>query len=57
VLNSPSLVALGVLLTVVAAAAVFVSRQTGIAPSAVTGAGAGVALLGFATWAAVSVIA
>ena len=55
VLNSPSLVALGVLLTVVAAAAVFVSRQTGIAPSAVTGAGAGVALLDFASWAAVSV--
>ena len=57
VLKSPSLVALGVLLTVVAAAAVFVSRQTGIAASAVAGAGAGVALLGFASWAAVSVIA
>jgi hypothetical protein len=57
VLKSPSLVALGALLTVIAVAAVLVSRRTGVAPSAVTGAGAGVALLGFAGWAAVSAIA
>jgi hypothetical protein len=57
VLKSPSLVVLGALLTVVAVAAVFVSRHTGVALSAITGAGAGVALLGFASWAAVSAIA
>jgi hypothetical protein len=57
VLKSPSLVALGVLLAVVAVAAVVVSRRTGVVPSAVTGAGAGAALLGFAGWAAVSAIA
>jgi hypothetical protein len=56
VLKSPSLVALGALLTVVAVAAVFVSRHTGVAPGAITGAGAGVALLGFASWAAASAI-
>jgi hypothetical protein len=57
VLKSPSLLALGALLTVLAIAAVLVSRHTGVAPSAITGAGAGVALLGFASWAAVSAIA
>jgi hypothetical protein len=57
VLHSPSLVALGALLTVVAIAAVLVSRHTGAAPSAIAGAGAGAALLGFASWAAVSAIA
>jgi hypothetical protein len=50
-------VALGALLTAVAVVAVLVSRRTGVAPSAITGAGAGMALLGFATWAGVSVIA
>lgn len=54
--KSPSLVALGALLTVVAVAAVLVSRRTGVTPSAITGAGAGMALLGFAIWAAVSSI-
>ena len=41
----------------VAAAAVVVSRRSDLAPSAVTGAGAGVALLGYAIWGAVSAIA
>jgi hypothetical protein len=50
VLKSPSLVALGALLTVVAVAAVLISRHTGVAPSAITGAAAGMALLGFAIW-------
>lgn len=50
VLKSPSLVALGALLTVDAVAAVLVSRRAGVAPSPVAGAGAGVALLGFAGW-------
>jgi hypothetical protein len=57
VLKSPSLIVLGALLTVVAVAAVLVSRRTGVAPSAITGVGAGVALLGFAIWGAVSAIA
>lgn len=55
-LDSPSLIALGTLLTGIAAVAVFISRRTGVAPSAITGAGAGTALLGFAGWAAVSVL-
>jgi hypothetical protein len=57
VLKSPSLVVLGALLAAVAVAAVLVSRRTGLAPSAITGLGAGVALLGFASWGAVSAIA
>jgi hypothetical protein len=57
VLQSPSLMALGALLTVVAVVAVLVSRTTAVAASAVTGAGAGPALLGFASRAAVSAIA
>ncbi|MEU8606514.1 hypothetical protein AB0C29_00695 [Actinoplanes sp. NPDC048791] len=57
VLQSPSLVALGALVTGVAVAAVLVSRTTAVATSAITGAGAGLALLGFASWAAVSAIA
>jgi hypothetical protein len=57
VLKTPSLVVLGALLTVVAVAAVLLPRRTGVAPSAISGAGAGVALLGFAIWAAVSAIA
>src|SRR5450755_546718 len=48
VLKNPSLVALGVLLVAVAVAAVVVSRRTGLAPTALAGVGAGVALLGFA---------
>jgi hypothetical protein len=57
VLKSPPLIALGALLVAVAVVAVLVSRRTGAAPSAITGAGAGTALLGFAGWAAVSVFA
>jgi hypothetical protein len=57
VLKDPSLVALGVLLVAIAVAAVVVSRRTELAPSAVTGAGAGIALLGYATWGAIAAIA
>jgi len=57
VLKSPSLIALGALLTGVAVVAVLVSRTTAVATSAITGAGAGLALLGFASWAALSAIA
>jgi hypothetical protein len=56
VLKNPPLVVLGVLLMAVAAAAVVVSRRTDFVPSAITGAGAGVALLGFAIWDAVSAV-
>jgi hypothetical protein len=44
----PSLVALGALLTTIAVAAVLTSQRTDPAPSALTGAGAGTVLLGFA---------
>lgn len=57
VLKSPSLVALGALLAGVAVGAVLVSRTTAVATSAITGAGAGLALLGFASWAELSAIA
>ncbi|MGC4795655.1 hypothetical protein ACLQ3H_16225 [Micromonospora saelicesensis] len=57
VLKSPSLVALGALLAGVVVGAVLVSRTTAVATSAITGAGAGLALLGFASWAALSAIA
>jgi hypothetical protein len=56
VLNNPSLVVLGVVLTGVAVAAVVVARRTGLASSAITGAGAGVALLGYAAWGAVAAV-
>ncbi len=56
VLKNPSLIVLGALLTAVSVAAVVVSRRSGLAPSAITGVGAGVALLGFALWSAISVI-
>lgn len=52
-LENPSLIVLGVLMVAIAVAAVAVSRRTGLAPSALTGVGAGVALLGFAVWGAV----
>ncbi len=54
VLKNPSLVALGGLMVAIAVAAVVVARRTGLAPSALTGVGAGVALLGFAGWSAVA---
>lgn len=57
VLKSPSLIVLGALLSTVAVVAVVASRRSGLAPSALTGAGAGVALLGYAAWSAASVIA
>lgn len=56
-LKNPSLIVVGVLMTAVAMTAVLVSRRTPLAPSAVTGVGAGVVLLGFAIWGAVSAIA
>jgi hypothetical protein len=56
VLKRPSLIVLGALLTAIAVAAVLVSQRTGLAPSAITGLGAGVALLGFAIWGAISAI-
>jgi hypothetical protein len=48
VLDNPLLVVLGVALTAVAVAAVLVSRRTNLAPSAIAGAGAGVALFSVA---------
>jgi hypothetical protein len=54
VLKNPSLVVLGVLMTGVAVTTVLISRRTRLAPSAVTGVGAGVVLLGFAIWGAAS---
>ncbi|MEV6520426.1 hypothetical protein AB0M43_00620 [Longispora sp. NPDC051575] len=56
VLRSPSLYALGALLTVVALASVPVSRVSGLTQSAVTGAAAGTVLFGFATWGAVAAL-
>jgi hypothetical protein len=44
-------------MTGVAGAAVLASRTTAVATSAIAGAGPGSALLGFASWAAVSTIA
>jgi hypothetical protein len=57
VLKSPPLIVLGGVLTAVAVVAVLVSRRTGLAPSAITGVGAGVTLLSYASWGAVSAIA
>jgi hypothetical protein len=57
VLKSPFLIVLGAVLAAVAIAAVAVSRRTGLLPSAVTGLGAGVALLGLAAWSAVAAVA
>jgi hypothetical protein len=57
VLKSPPLNVLGGVLTAVAVVAVLVSRRTGLAPSAITGVGAGVTLLSYASWGAVSAIA
>jgi hypothetical protein len=49
VLQNRSLVVLGALLVAVAVMAVLLSGRSALAPSAVTGVGAGVALLGFAS--------
>ncbi|MGX6601501.1 hypothetical protein ACWKSP_05100 [Micromonosporaceae bacterium Da 78-11] len=57
VLENPALVGLGVLLVAVAVAGVVVHRRTGLPASAVTGAGAGVSLLAFASWSAVAAVA
>jgi hypothetical protein len=56
VLENPSLIALGILMVAIAVAAVVASRRTGLAPSALTGVGAGVALLGCAAWGAANAI-
>jgi hypothetical protein len=56
VLENRSLIALGVLLVAIAVAAVVVAGRTNLAPSALTGAAAGVALLGYATWGAAAAI-
>jgi hypothetical protein len=57
VLKNASLIPLGVLMAAVALTAFLVSRRTSLAPSAITGAGAGVVLLGFAIWGAVAAVA
>ena len=57
VLKDPSLIALGILMVAIAVAAVVVFKRTELAPSALTGAGAGVALLSYATWGAAAAIA
>jgi hypothetical protein len=48
VLENPLLVVLGAVLTAIAVTAVLVSRRTNLAPSAIAGAGAGVALFSVA---------
>jgi hypothetical protein len=57
VLRNPSLIVLGGLLVGVAVAAVIVGRRTDLAPSAVTGVGAGAALLCFAVVGALAATA
>jgi hypothetical protein len=57
VLDHPSLITLGILMVAIAMAAVVVSRRTDVAPSALTGVGAGVSLLGYATWGAAAAVA
>jgi len=52
VLKNPSLAVLGAALTAVAVMAVLVSRRTALAPSAITGAGAGLSLISYAVWGA-----
>jgi hypothetical protein len=54
VLKNPSLAVLGAALAAVAVMAVLVSRRTAVAPSAITGAGAGLSLISYAVWGAVS---
>lgn len=56
VLRDRSFVGLGALLVTIAAAAVLASQRTNLAPSAVTGAGAGVVLFGFAAQSAVAAV-
>ena len=56
VLKSPPLLVLGAVLIAVAAAAVLICKGRHLAPSAVTGAGAGVALLGYASVSIIAVI-
>lgn len=51
VLGDPALRWLGVLVTAVAVAALFIGLYTGVAPSSVAGPGAGLALLAYATLA------
>jgi hypothetical protein len=52
VLDDPWLAPLGVILVLVAVAGVLIARRTDIAPSAITGLGAGITLLAFAARAA-----
>ena len=56
VLDNPSYFPLGTVLTAVAMAAVLVARRTGLVPSALSGAGAGAALLCFAAASAIAVL-
>jgi hypothetical protein len=56
VLKNPALIALGVLLVVVAVAAVLMARRTDLAASALTGAGAGLLLFGFAAGSAIATV-
>ena len=55
VLENPGLFPFGTLLTVVAIATVPISRRSGLALSAVSGLGAGVSLLAFASIAVISI--
>lgn len=57
VLKSPPLFVLGAVLIAVAVAAVLISKGRHLAPSAVTGVGAGLALLGLASLSILAVIA
>jgi hypothetical protein len=52
--QNPALIGLGALLVAAAVAGALAGWRTDLAPSAVTGAGAGMALLAFAAWAAVA---
>jgi len=56
ILDSPPLIALGLVLTGVAVAAVLLHRRTGMATSAATGIGAGFALLSSAIWGAAAAL-
>ncbi len=56
VLRRSSLRALGVLLVAVAVLAAVMSGVADVIPSAIVGAGAGAALLGYATWCAVAAL-
>ena len=56
VLRDPTLIVLGAHMAVIAVAAVFAGQRSGVAPSAVAGAGAGLALLGNAAWGVVAAV-